>query len=111
MKSFAVAGLLVLVLATVLCGCSSTGAAPETAVAAPEDRQIEKDVLNRLLRDPVTGGSTFGISVQAGVVTLQGSVASETVRVRALSIVRGAPNVKDVVDRLYRRENPQRPMP
>ena len=47
-------------------------------------------------------GGVVLVAVQDGVVTLEGAVPNEPVRLRALGVARGADGVKDVVDKLYR---------
>ena len=46
-------------------------------------------------------GGVVLVAVQDGVVTLEGAVPNEPVRLRALGVARGADGVKDVVDKLY----------
>jgi osmotically-inducible protein OsmY len=90
--------LLALMLATALAGCMT----PEEQTQPPSDRQITRDITNRLLEDPVTARQSFGVNVVDGVVTLDGAVPDENVRLRAIAVARGARGVTDVVDKLYR---------
>ena len=99
MKTRSVALLLIAVtLVALLAGCMT----PDQQAQPPSDRQIARDVTSRLSADPVTAKQTFGVAVQDGVVTLEGAVPNEPVRLRALGVARGADGVKDVVDKLYR---------
>lgn len=67
------------------------------------DQQLARDVQMRLANDPVTSEFTFGVTAAAGVVTLEGVVPTETLRVRIIGIARGTEGVMDVVDKLQRR--------
>lgn len=64
------------------------------------DASIERDVINRLREDDMTGKYLFGVSAQGGTVTLRGSVPSEMVRSRAIGIAYGATGVENVIDQL-----------
>lgn len=72
------------------------------SAATVDDRQLARDVLNRLLDDSITGSLMFGVNAQNGMVTVDGAVPDETIRTRALGIVRSTPGVRGVIDRLSR---------
>lgn len=104
MKKAVYGGVVASLLALTMTGCAVFGEM-NLSDKAPADAQLEKDVLVRLSQDPVTAPFTFGVLAQDGVVTLQGSVASENVRMRAVAVALGTPGVQDVVNRIFRREN------
>lgn len=77
----------------------------ETEVARGQITAQERDVLARVGKridwDKQMAGSTLRIEVQpGGVVVLQGSVASEAARVRAVDLVENTTGVTSVVDQL-----------
>ena len=57
--------------------------------------QIER----RLASDPVTSRLRLGIQSEDGIVTLTGRIDQSAVRMRAVSIVRGTPGVRGVIDK------------
>lgn len=67
------------------------------------DEQLARDVQMRLANDPLSSDFTFGVTAAGAVVTVEGTVPSESMRVRVIGIARGTPGVMDVVDKLYRR--------
>ena len=110
MKKVVCGGVLASLLVLIMTGCAIFGDM-NLSDKDPADAQLEKDVLVRLSQDPVTAPFTFGVLAQDGVVTLQGSVASENVRARAVAIAQGTPGVENVVNRIYRRETQQFTVP
>jgi osmotically-inducible protein OsmY len=100
MKIRSAASLLIALVATaLLAGCMTP---PDDAGLSDNDRQIAREVVNRLGQDPVTAGQSFGVTVENGIVTLEGTVPTETLRLRAISVARHTDNVQDVIDKLYR---------
>lgn len=100
----------VLLLASLLSGC---GALIGTGVAdggrrgdtrTVEERQMDVRITNRLnaayVSDPMIQALDIRVSSQRGIVTLQGTVASDSVRNRALRIAESTREVRQVVDRL-----------
>lgn len=84
-------GLALLALMA-MAGCGTLAESAGSDVAA--------DVRGRLSDDPLTSRSIIAVSVMDGVVTLDGRVPDESVRMRAKSIARGAEGVRGVVDNL-----------
>ncbi len=89
--------------AGLLAGCPSMTPAPNPAVQNLDDRQIANDINFRLREDSWTKVMTFGVAVENGIATIQGSVPDEVTRARVLGIVRSTPGVTEVVDKIYRR--------
>ncbi len=79
-----------------LCGCATFD---ESESATPGD-DVRAAVVQRLAVDPLTRNNLYGVEVINGQVTIRGTVQSEAERMRTLSIVRGAPGVLSVTDRL-----------
>lgn len=93
--------LLALVALLLVGGCTTF---PGSGFAGtPADQQLARDVQMRLSNDTLASEFTFGVTAIGGVVTLEGTVPSESFRVRVLGIVRGTQGVTEVVDKLYRR--------
>jgi osmotically-inducible protein OsmY len=102
-RSIAMLGVMLAASLPLLSGCTTadkTGS--EASSVSVSDRDIVDDVIDRLRQDPVTSRYPFSITSDAGVVTVGGSIGYEDARVRALSIVRGAPGVVGVIDNLTR---------
>ncbi|MGA2437459.1 MAG: BON domain-containing protein [Acidobacteriaceae bacterium] len=85
--------VITLSLAMLLAGCKSTP--PST-----DDSSLNAQVQSRLSADQNLGGQTIQASVSAGVVTLNGSVTSDTARTIATGDVAQIAGVKTVVDNL-----------
>src|ERR1039457_4781793 len=83
--------ILLLSLAMVLAGCKS---------ATPDDATLNTQVQSRLASDQTLAGQPIQASVAGGVVTLDGSVTSDTARTIASGDVAQVPGVKTVVDNL-----------
>ncbi|MGA1981335.1 MAG: BON domain-containing protein [Acidobacteriaceae bacterium] len=90
-KTSARSPILLLSLALLLAGCKS---------AAPDDATLNSQVQSRLASDQNLGGQSIQASVVGGVVTLSGSVTSDTARTIASGDVAQVPGVKTVVDNL-----------
>ena len=75
-----------------LTGCGTLSGSPAGDLA--------DDVRGRRANDPLTGRCLISVSITDGVVTLDGRVPDESVRMRAKGIARGAEGVKGVVDNL-----------
>ena len=88
-------GLVIVLLTVVGCATMQTGAGSEN------DQAVQRHVLERLQQDGVTASHGLGVRVRGGVAMLNGSVPDETVRVRAMSIVRATPGVTEVRENLY----------
>ena len=80
-------------LAMLLAGCKSKP-------AATDDTSLNAQVQSRLSADQNLSGQTIQASVSAGVVTLNGSVTSDTARSIAAGDVAQIAGVKTVVDNL-----------
>jgi hypothetical protein len=83
--------LVVAMLVVVLSACSA-----RQTVALREDGVITKDVQARLAADPVAREATIGVETKAGIVSLSGAVATDTVRDSAERIARDTPGVTAV---------------
>ena len=66
------------------------------------DEQIRADVHQALLSENGSKTSSMSISVQDGIVTLAGSVDSDSEQQRLTELVRAVPSVKDVRDQTKR---------
>ena len=88
-RSAVIAGSLAMLVA----GCKSKP-------AAMDDASLNTQVENRLSADQNLSGQTIQASVSAGVVTLNGSVTSDTVRSIATGDAAQIAGVKTVVDNL-----------
>ena len=79
-----------------------------TFVSAPAQAQVHaiKDgwlvmkIHSEFVDEDVLSGSNIDVDVKNGVVTLQGTVASEAARARALEVAKKNDGVKNVVDQL-----------
>jgi osmotically-inducible protein OsmY len=78
--------------------------AEQTSAAQPAERQddawITTSLQGRFYADDAVRGRNVNVSTQNGVVTLQGTVDSETARQRAVAIAREVDGVTDVQDQL-----------
>ena len=87
----------------VLPGCATYTPPPDSmSGGGSPDGDLATEIYSRLSDDSMTGRYTFGVTVQGGVVTVQGAVPDEPTRTRILGIIRATPGVQSVVDRLYR---------
>ncbi len=69
-----------------------------------DDTAIQAKVKTQLVVDKVVDGLRLNVEVQRGVVSLYGTVASETVRQRVLEIVGSVKGVRSVQDKLQVQE-------
>lgn len=83
--------ILLLGLAFALAGCRTV---------APDDAALNTAVQHQLAGDPNLSGQTIQASVASGVVTLNGSVTSDTARIIASGDVAQIAGVKTVVNNL-----------
>ncbi len=72
------------------------GCAPKHVVVTRDDSAITQDVQARIHADPTAGGATIGVDTKAGVVSLNGAVASDHIRNSAERIARDTPGVRSV---------------
>jgi hyperosmotically inducible protein len=86
-----------LALLTVL----TLGVSAATAqVSTIKDGWLVMKVHSEMLDEDVLDGSNIDVDVKNGVVTLQGSVPTETARARAIAVAKANDGVKNVVDQL-----------
>lgn len=88
---------MMLVWAVVVSGCASLPAVD--GGGDPADAAVRGRIEQRLSADPVTAPLRLGIQVDDGIVTLSGRIDQAHVRLRAVSIVRGTPGVRGVIDK------------
>ena len=81
-------------------GLSGCGTISGTSASASPDAILAGDVRDRLASDPDTGKYVISVSVTDGVVTLDGHVPSDSVRLRAKGIASGTHGVKGIIDNL-----------
>ena len=80
---------------------SAQPASGGAAVAAPDgDDTLSARVTSALASDAQVKGAAIDVSAKSGVVLLQGTVASNAAKQRALTLARGTDGVTQVVDRL-----------
>jgi len=100
MSIFRVSGVLMTAILIFMCGCASP--MYNASIDSMSDDEIASEVKNRLEDDDVTGRYTFGVTVEDGVVTLQGSVPTkDSLRARIISTAASAPGVVSVEEKLY----------
>lgn len=92
--STARAAIISLSLAMVLAGCKSATS------AAPDDATLTTQVQARLFADQNLSGQSIQASVQNGIVTLNGSVTSDSARTIASGDVAQIAGIKTVVNNL-----------
>jgi osmotically-inducible protein OsmY len=87
MKSFI--GRVVCTAALLVAGwVPSAGAVPQSAAAQPADSTVDARISQRLKADPSLKAHNIGVSVDAGVVTLTGTVATEAERTKAAQLAK-----------------------
>lgn len=91
------AGIVTIVLA----GCTQLDANRSSSVN-DNDQDLTSEVSRKLAADPLTSHLRLGVAAEDGVVTLSGRIDNPTVRLRALSIARSVPGVRDVNDQTIR---------
>jgi hyperosmotically inducible protein len=80
---------------------SPAAASPSPSAAAPDgDETLTARVKSELSSDTQVKGAPIDVSAKNGVVLLQGTVASNAAKQRALTVARGTDGVTQVVDRL-----------
>lgn len=72
----------------------------QTKTRPKTDREIQLDVLAEIARDPRFKPAELGVEVDAGVVTLTGTVTSYPKLAAAAEIAGDVPGVKDVANKL-----------
>lgn len=98
LKSYVV--VVALFLCSLMAGCatgSGGGTDPGTS-----DEAVQTRVVQRLRADLDTAPLNLGVQVEDGVATLSGRIDAPATRMRAVSIVRGTPGVRGVIDKTYR---------
>ena len=73
------------------------------------NEEIYNDIVQRILDDPFLRSQDVRVSVSAGIVTLEGTVASPMARDLAHDIVSNVPGVREVQDQLETGVIPARP--
>ncbi|NKB24157.1 MAG: BON domain-containing protein [Kiritimatiellae bacterium] len=89
---FSFLSLFILVLES---GCTTT-LSRDTVWS--HDRELTRQVLDRLQEDDITDSVLFQATTKDGIVTLYGLMPNHQVRARALSIVRSITGVQGVID-------------
>lgn len=85
-----------------------------TAAATPakrSDAALERDIVTRLQRDPVTAPAAIGVDVAAGLATLTGQVATPAQAMAAEDIAAGVEGVGQVYNRIRLAERGPRSAP
>ncbi len=88
---------VMMVWTVVVAGCASLPSVDDGR--DPADAAIRGRIEQRLAADPVTTPLRLGIQVDDGIVTLSGRIDQAHVRLRAISVVRGTPGVRGVIDK------------
>jgi osmotically-inducible protein OsmY len=94
-------------------GLPASGRVPAEAQAAQQgyinrgaagygssDEALQQAVLEALLQQPIFEVGSMGVRAQAGVITLEGNVASTSDRAKAVQTAEAVPGVTHVRDRL-----------
>lgn len=101
--------ILVWVLMVLLQACTTlavTGSGRQdsgdgrTASLRDQDAIITNQINSAFVRDTLVSATRIRVRTYDGVVTLSGTVDSESGRQRALQITRGTPGVRDIRDNL-----------
>ena len=77
-----------------------SGCAARQTVALRDDGAITKDVRERLAADPASRDATIAVETKAGVVSLSGAVATDTIRTSAEQTAHDTPGVTAVDNNL-----------
>jgi osmotically-inducible protein OsmY len=80
-------------------GCATGERLGSNLPQITEEQALVNRVSQRLSSDPVTARLSLGIASDDGVVTLTGRIDQSAVRMRAVSVVRGTPGVRGVIDK------------
>lgn len=81
-------------------GLALAGCAGLDVASGGTDADLASAALDRLAQDSVVGRLPVGVRVDQGVATVSGALQDAGARARALSIVRGTPGMRGVVDDL-----------
>jgi osmotically-inducible protein OsmY len=79
---------------------SCTAPAWAGQAAAIKDGWLVMKIHSEMVDEDLLSGSNIDVDVDKGVVTLQGTVASEAGRSRAISVAKSSDGVKNVIDQL-----------
>lgn len=79
---------------------SATAGPAFAQINAVKDAWLVMKVHSEMVDEDVLAGSNIDVDVKNGVVTLQGTVASEAARARAVAVAKANDGVKNVVDQL-----------
>ncbi len=83
-------------------GLWAVGCASLPPAAVGEDLELAATVRDRLGQETTINRLEMGVTVNQGVATLNGSGRDAGAKARALSIIRGTPGIKGVVDNTTR---------
>lgn len=78
----------------------NTAASTEPGGAAPDDATITSTIQSKLHADLRVAGAKIDVEMRLGVVTLSGTVKSESVKRDAMQIAQDTPGVEKVEDQL-----------
>jgi hyperosmotically inducible protein len=104
--------LALLMVSAMLAGCGALivggagsgghdgAAARGSDAGTSDDAAITASITSRYLTDPIVDALTIRVSTYDGVVTIQGSVKSQDIAMRAVALARATPHVRRVVSRL-----------
>jgi len=99
---FALSFLLPLLSLSIL-GCASTSDSRiVTDIENATGDSLVAQVRLRLDNDPITSKLRITAEDNDGVITLTGRIDSSEARLRALSVVRGTPGVRAVIDKTFK---------
>ncbi len=90
--------LFTVVVAASVCSCSSVRDRMADIPQPTADEALVNHIDQRLRSDPTTAKLNLGISSSDGIITLTGRIDELVVRSRAVSLVRGTPGVRGVID-------------
>jgi hyperosmotically inducible periplasmic protein len=85
MKSF-IRGIACTTALLVAGSVTNVGAAPQSAAAKPSDSAVDARISQRIKADPFLKAHEITVSVDEGVVTLRGTVQTETERAKAAQL-------------------------
>lgn len=94
--------LIIFLLCQVVVGCAQRAPSADAATSSSTLDDLDSRVYQRLATDPVTARMRLSVVSSDGIVTLSGRVESPSERLRAVSVVRGTPGVRAVIDKLRR---------
>lgn len=79
-------------------GAIDPGVVPDTTIKAVVERQFK--------RDPVVAPEHIGVDAEAGIVTLQATVATQLAKERAVAVAQVVRGVRAIIDRIDLAEHP-----